>query len=103
MSRGPRGERGMPGPPGPAGPMGAAGKTGAKGARGPVGRVSAAAASRQNDRLEILALVEGQIDDIYKELDLQMKRMANLQVQIDDVRAKLRKLTGTSKGPTAER
>jgi hypothetical protein len=76
--------------------MGAAGKTGAKGARGAVGRVSAAAASRQSDRLEILALVEGQIDDIYKELDLQMKRMANLQVQIDDVRAKLRKLTAKS-------
>jgi hypothetical protein len=27
--------------------------------------------------LEILAVVEGQIEDIYRELDVQMKRMAN--------------------------
>jgi len=44
--------------------------------------------------MEVLALVEGQIEDIYKELEVQMKRMAQLQLQIDDVRIKVRKLTG---------
>jgi peptidoglycan hydrolase CwlO-like protein len=53
----------------------------------------------RNDRMEILALVEGQVDDIYKELDAQMKRMAQLQAQIDEVRATIRKITGNSKSP----
>lgn len=44
--------------------------------------------------MEILTLVEGQIEDIYKELEVQMKRMVQLQLQIDDVRIKVRKLTG---------
>ena len=72
------------------------GKTGPRGARGATARTPPREDGRQNDRLEILALVEGQIDDIYKELALQMKRMATLQAQIDEVRATIRKLAGTS-------
>jgi hypothetical protein len=45
--------------------------------------------------MEILALVEGQIEDIYRELDVQMKRMAQLQVQLDEVRAQIRQLIST--------
>jgi hypothetical protein len=44
--------------------------------------------------MELLTLVEEQIEGIYKELDIQMKRMAQLQMQIDEVRTTVRKLTG---------
>jgi hypothetical protein len=42
------------------------------------------------DRLEILTLIEGQIEDIYGELHTQTKRIAELQAQVDDLREKLR-------------
>jgi chaperonin cofactor prefoldin len=46
----------------------------------------------QDDRLEILQVVEGQIDNIHKELAVQMQRMAQLQAQLDEVRCMLREL-----------
>src|SRR3954447_6687965 len=91
-----RGERGIPGPPGPvgrAGAIGKTGKTGATGRRGAAGKPVAVAPSIPDERMELLTLVEGQIEDIYKELDIQMKRMAQLQMQIDELRATVRKLT----------
>jgi Collagen triple helix repeat (20 copies) len=98
-------ERGIPGPPGPpgeAGAVGARGKTGqrgkpgATGARGPKGETGPAGAeSSSKDRLEILSVVEGQIEDIYRELDVQLKRIAQLQVQVDEVREQVRKLMST--------
>src|SRR3954453_363840 len=91
-----RGERGIPGPPGPVGRTGATGKTGATGRRGAAGKPVAAAPSIPDERMELLTLVEGQIEDIYKELDIQMKRMAQLQMQIDELRATVRKLTGNT-------
>jgi hypothetical protein len=45
--------------------------------------------------LEILTVVEGQIEDIYRELDVQMKRIAQLQMQVDEVRGQIRKLVST--------
>jgi hypothetical protein len=45
--------------------------------------------------MEILTLIEGQIDDIYAELKVQMKRIAQLQLQMDDVRAEVRRLAET--------
>jgi hypothetical protein len=49
-----------------------------------------------DDRMEILGVVQEQIEDIYRELDVQMKRIAQVQLHVDDVRAKIRQLTGTS-------
>jgi hypothetical protein len=95
-SPGPRGERGIPGPRGPAGLTGATRRTGAAGPRGVAGKDGAPGPSSRNDRREILNLFEGQIEDIYKELAIQMKRMAQLQVQIDDLRRAVRPLTAKS-------
>jgi hypothetical protein len=91
----PGGERGVQGPPGPAGPRGPAGKTGAKGPRGAAGKLGAAGGSTGVDRMEILTVVEGQIEQIYQELDLQMKRLAQFQTQIEALRINLQKLTGS--------
>jgi polyhydroxyalkanoate synthesis regulator phasin len=38
-------------------------------------------------------VVERQIENIYSELAIQMKRMAQLQVQIDSLHSAVRKLT----------
>ena len=90
----PRGPRGIPGPPGPAGPPGA---TGARGERGAAGKDGELGPSSRNGRREILSLFEGQIEDIHTELAIQMKRMAQLQVQIDDLRGTVRKLSENRK------
>jgi len=40
------------------------------------------------------ALIEGQIENIYHELEIQLKRMAQIQMQLDEVRAQIRNLKG---------
>jgi hypothetical protein len=86
------GRQGPPGLPGKRGPVGGKGARGAPGPQGPAGAVSAT-----GERIELLAVVQGQIDEIYRELDLQLKRMATLQDQLDELRANVARLTGNSK------
>ena len=110
-NRGPRGARGIPGPPGPSG---AIGKSGATGERGKTGRPGARGATgargkaghpeadgplmTRSARVEILNGVEGQIEEIRRELAVQMKRMGQLQTQVDEVRAAIRELTTHAEG-----
>ena len=60
------------------------------GQTGPAGTLTGA--SRQ----AILTKVQSQIEDIFGELNVQMRRMAQLQVQVDEVRASLRRVLGVS-------
>lgn len=102
QTKGPRGYRGIPGPPGPrgsdgldgdqgptgrSGPAGAAGRTGARGMTGAKG---SATGTSDKARRHVLRSVEQHIDNIYVELTAQMRRMAKLQEQVDELRAKLR-------------
>jgi hypothetical protein len=109
-----RGKRGVPGPPGPAGPAGKpgatgqpgrtgatghrgvtgqTGATGARGDRGPTGAIGPAEeAIAGRDRIKLIADVDHHITRIYHQLDLQMKRTAQIQVELDDLRAKVRRL-----------
>lgn len=108
MQRGARGERGIPGPPGPSGAVGkqglvgatgatgSRGTTGATGARGPVGKTGTAGPLMSGNRLTALAVVHDQIEHIYHELDVQVKRLGQLQADVDQVRATLRRLIGDS-------
>src|SRR6476620_7239423 len=68
--RGPRGHRGSLGPQGVIGPTGARGKTGDTGKAG---------SSPSGDQL-LAAEINRHIEDIYKALDIQMKRMGQMQV-----------------------
>ena len=68
------------------------GQRGPKGAAGAVGAAGTPGSITSADRVELLGVVESQIEDIYRELDDQIKRMAQLQKQMDDVREKLRQL-----------
>ena len=100
-----KGKRGVPGPPGPAGPAGrhgatgqrgATGQTGATGARGDRGPTGAIGLSEGaitgRSRVKLIAEVDHHITRIYHELDVQMKRTAQIQVELDDLRAKVRRL-----------
>jgi hypothetical protein len=103
-----RGKRGVPGPPGPAGPAGShgatgqpgstgatgqTGATGARGDRGPSGAIGLSeGASTGRRRIKLIAEVDHHITRIYHELDVQMKRTAQIQVELDDLRAKVRRL-----------
>jgi hypothetical protein len=91
------GPPGPPGRPGPRGAKGAAGAKGAKGARGAAGaRGRSSPTSMPAAALAQFSEIELTIEDIYKELDVQMKRMAQLQQQVDELRAKIRSITGSS-------
>jgi len=43
---------------------------------------------------EVLLVIHDQIHDIYQELDIQLRRMAQLQAQLDEVRATVARLMG---------
>ena len=102
--KGERGERGIPGPAGRPGKQGAIGETGVKGAKGATGRRGAQGltgatgpSARTVDgktRGGLLSDIDRHIDNIYAELGVQMKRTAQIQVELDDLRAKVRRLMG---------
>jgi hypothetical protein len=71
---------------GKSGATGATGATGADGARGAAGSLT------PDERRKEFTVVHDQIEHIYHELDVQMKRMAQLQAEVDEVRAALRRL-----------
>jgi hypothetical protein len=88
-SRGAVGDKGPKGLPGPQGPRGAAGglgprgKTGAAGKRGPKG---IAGPHEQNRALEV---VEERFGDVFRQLDIQLRRIAQMQVQLDELARKI--------------
>ena len=99
--QGPRGERGRPGPAGPRGKpgaTGATGKTGGTGLRGRVGsmgltgKTGPAGILTPSDRREILSVVEGQVQEVHRELSVQIKRTERLQGELDELRANLGRL-----------
>ena len=69
------------GPIGPRGEQGARGATGQTGPKGP-----------KVNRADVLAMVDDQFLDIRKEMALQLARMAQIQVQLDQIYAMLKKL-----------
>ena len=71
---GPRGRRGTRGATGANGRRGAIGKLGHKGPRGFNG-------SRQKD--DVLDRMETHFDDVYQQLNAQVKRIAQMQRQVD--------------------
>ena len=104
--RGARGVQGIPGPAGPSGRQGTIGATGATGARGATGRKGARGltgvagpqegAIEGKSRVQLLTSIDKHIDNIYRELDVQIKRTGQLQMELEDLRAKVRILLGKS-------
>jgi uncharacterized sporulation protein YeaH/YhbH (DUF444 family) len=75
---------------GKGGRTGATGQAGARGAKGAKGSTRRAASFKGRRRL--LASVERHIENIYGELTVQMSRLAKLQTQVDELRAKIRRV-----------
>jgi hypothetical protein len=79
-AKGPRGKRGKTGPtglPGRRGKTGVGGKKGTQGLTGPLYR---------NRAIESL---EERFTDVYRQLDIQLQRIAQMQAQLDHISAKL--------------
>ena len=70
------------------GKRGPAGHRGARGERGPVGP--------RPSRAAVLAAVEEQFGDIRKQLDVQLTRFGQLQVQLDHIEKLLKQLVEAS-------
>jgi hypothetical protein len=65
---------------------------GGKGSRGAKG----ATGQEPPQRKKLLQVVQVQIDRIDRELQIQMTRMAQLQADVDQLRANLKRLAGDS-------
>jgi hypothetical protein len=99
-TKGDRGKQGTPGPPGPAGPRGDIGKTGGRGLTGRRGAPglrgkSGIVTGAPKEQLKVMRDVDKHLENIYRELDTHIGRMAKLQREIDDLRARIR-TAGTS-------
>ena len=92
-TKGTTGAAGKRGPSGTKGAPGLKGATGSKGATGPIGRRGAT--SMQPPRQPQFTGLYNQIERIYQELDIQMKRMAQLQAELNEVRTTVQKIAAT--------
>jgi hypothetical protein len=100
--RGRRGRQGAKGPVGKPGPIGLKGATGTHGARGLTGRKGPSGVpglKGAGAKYEAITGVYKQIDRIYQELDVQMKRMAQLQAELNEVRRKVQQMAAGSNDP----
>ena len=101
--RGPRGQKGARGPRGARGPVGARGPSGQLGRRGPIGKPGrrgpggVQGPQQQNEALEVM---EKHFDDVYRQLEVQMKRMAQIQAELDILGATVRDLTVKISAPS---
>ena len=105
--KGARGLQGIPGPPGPSGSQGHVGATGPTGARGATGQkgsrgLTGAAGAKEGavegkSRVQLLTSIDKHIDNIYRELDVQMKRTEQLQAELRDLRGKVKSLLNNPK------
>lgn len=90
--KGARGTRGAVGKTGPSGMKGAAGAQGLKGATGTKGATGSTGARGREGRSPVrppqlvVTGVYSQIERIYQELGIQLKRMGQLQAELNDVR-----------------
>lgn len=96
--KGATGTKGAVGKTGPSGMKGRAGAQGLKGATGTKGATGSPGARGREGRSAVrtpqlvLSGLYNQIEGIYQELGIQMKRMGQLQAELNDVRTKVQLL-----------
>jgi hypothetical protein len=84
--KGPVGARGLKGVRGRRGPKGFAGPRGKVGAAGTRGRKGATGPAEDNRLLAIAKSVEDRFADVYRELNTQLRRIAQLQADLDSLK-----------------
>ena len=92
--RGQQGARGLRGARGARGPRGVQGLVGLRGKIGPPGERGVKGVSGLPQRDDALEAMQEQIHDVYRQLDIQLKRMAQLQQQMDELSARVGRLNG---------
>jgi len=86
-------ERRFEGRRGPRGPAGPAGPSGARGPEGPRGKTGAQGKSAPLDTLEALT---AHVEQIGHDLGIQLQRIAQLQQQLDEARAAIKRMSTAS-------
>ena len=93
------GTAGLQGKTGSQGRTGSKGHTGSKGATGLTGKRGVAGTPGKSQTLTIPSIVlsslHKQIESIYNELEIQMKRMAQVQAELDEVRDRRQRQPGS--------
>jgi Collagen triple helix repeat (20 copies) len=90
---GPRGESGHEGPKGESGSRGFKGATGRTGSRGEQGVVGPAGRTRNlADVAKQVAYIDRSIENIYNEMGTHIRRMKDLQGELDVLRETVRQL-----------
>jgi hypothetical protein len=84
--RGKKGKRGVPGARGTTGPIGRRGEIGKPGHKGPKGLTGPL------HKDSVLDMVMKHFDDVYQQLNIQMRRMAQMQQQVDLLDSKVNDL-----------
>jgi hypothetical protein len=79
-----RGMRGLRGAPGSSGARGLTGKLGPIGPSGPAGPTAT--------RADILAVVQDEFHELGKQLQIQLERTAQMQMQLDTIQALVKQL-----------
>lgn len=92
-STGHRGTTGSRGPQGPAGPTGHRGKI------GKTGRTGAAAQTEPLHSENMAERLVTYFDDVYEQLGVQMKRIAKLQQEVDDMRTQVKAIARQQAAP----
>ena len=96
MARSTRGPRGIKGEQGKRGPKGARGPTGPIGRRGKLGKAGRKGPKGLTGPLHknnVLDMVMTHFDDVYMQLNIQMKRIAQIQHKVDVLVSQVVKLS----------
>ena len=83
---GPVGARGLKGARGQRGPKGFPGRRGKVGAPGVRGKKGASGPAEDSRLLDIVKSVEDRFQDVYRQLDTQLRRIAQMQAALDSLK-----------------
>jgi hypothetical protein len=88
-AQGQRGGVGLTGPAGPPGPPGIEGMRGATGARGATGRSGVTTKASRKPTIRMIEHLNREMSTVHKALETQLIRIAQIQQQLDELRARV--------------
>ena len=88
-AQGPRGGVGLTGPAGPPGPPGIEGRRGVTGARGATGRPGGITKASRKPTIRMIEHLDREMSTVHKALETQLIRIAQIQQQLDELRARV--------------
>jgi hypothetical protein len=86
--RGPIGDKGLKGLRGRQGPRGVNGAIGPRGKTGPAGKRGPKGITGPHQQNRALEVMEERFSDVFRQLDIQLRRIAQIQAQLDELSRK---------------